>query len=606
MMNRLRKALRPAERIHPIVRLNYTVRWTTYPLFGVVLASQLHYAGSLTPVSIGFVLAYLGLWPRLAYEIARRSRDTKAAELRNLSIDSLIIGAWLPFLHFAFWPSAAIVLAVHSGNLSIGGLRFAVFNLLLVPLGAIAMVPIAGLHVSPQSGLVPTAASMIVLFVYISVYGLHSHMQSKRVVHGMKQIGAQKGELEASQRRLEAQTRELVRANAVAELAQQTAEQANRAKSRFLANMSHELRTPLNAIIGYSEMLMEEAADLGAGGITPDLEKIRGAGKHLLGLINEVLDLSKIEAGKMELDIEEFEVGPLLEEVAATVRPMVTQNRNTLEVELGLGLGGMRADATKLRQILLNLLGNAAKFTEGGRIALAARREEEGRRLIFDVRDSGIGMTAEQLERLFQPFTHADASTTRKYGGTGLGLTISRRFSQLMGGDITVDSRPGEGTTFTVTLPAEVPKVAAQPVTGELVIADLKRFIAAQQNGTAATVLIIDDDPDARDLLERLLVKEGHRVVHAGGGEEGITLARELHPDLITLDVLMPERDGWSVLSALRADPALADIPVLVLSVVDHAAAGRALGAAAHMQKPVDRDAFVGEVRRLIGKSQTR
>jgi CheY-like chemotaxis protein len=304
----------------------------------------------------------------------------------------------------------------------------------------------------------------------------------------------------------------------------------------------------------------------------------------------------------MELDLEEFEVRPLLEEVASTVRPMVSQNRNTLELEVAPGLGDMRADATKLRQILLNLLGNAAKFTDGGRIVLAARREGGGR-LVFSVRDSGIGMTPEQVQRLFQPFTQADASTTRKYGGTGLGLTISRRFSQLMGGDITVESTPGAGTTFTVALPAHVAEVAPRPVTGEMAIADLKRFIAEQRNGAAATVLVIDDDADARDLLERLLTKEGHRVVQAGGGEEGITLARELRPDLITLDVLMPQQDGWSVLGAIRAEPALSQIPVIVLSVVDHAAAGRALGAAAHMRKPVDRDAFIGEVRRLLQKA---
>ncbi|MDQ2669767.1 MAG: ATP-binding protein [Gemmatimonadota bacterium] len=602
-MARLRDAMRISARVHPVVRLAYTVRASTYPLFGILLCMQLYSSGRLGPMTLAAVLLYLGVWPRVAYEVARRSRNTKQAELINLSIDSFIIGAWLPFLNFAFWPSVVIVLGVHAGNLSIGGLRFALFNLLLVPLGVVSALPIAGLRFEPISGMLPTLGSIAVLFVYISVYGLHSHIQSKRVVHAMKQISQQKADLEASQARLEAQTSELVRANTAAAQAQQTAEQANRAKSRFLANMSHELRTPLNAIIGYSEMLMEEAADLGASGITPDLEKIRGAGKHLLGLINEVLDLSKIEAGKMELELDDFAVAPLVEEVAATVRPIIAQNRNALDLALAPDLGTMRGDATKLRQILLNLLGNAAKFTEDGRIVLGVRREQgEQVRLVFSVKDSGIGMSADQIGRLFQPFTQADASTTRKYGGTGLGLTISRRFSQLMGGDITVESRPGEGTTFTVVLPEVVKEAAPKPVTGDLVIADLKRYLAEQRNG-ASTVLVIDDDADARELLERLLTKDGHRVVQAGGGEEGLALARELRPNLITLDVLMPQQDGWSVLSALRAEPELADIPVLVLSVVDHAAAGKALGAAAHMRKPVDRDAFVGEVRRLLKKA---
>ena len=229
--------------------------------------------------------------------------------------------------------------------------------------------------------------------------------------------------------------------------ARDEAMQATQAKSQFLASMSHELRTPLNAIIGYSEMLYEEAEDRGHVGFLPDLEKIREAGKHLLSLINAVLDLSKIEAGKMDVVVEEFEVGELIAQVRSVIEPLVARHGNVLEVVCAPQLGRMRSDPTKLRQNLLNLLSNAAKFTEGGRITLTARRiaASDGDRLQFDVADTGIGMTREQLERLFLAFSQAAATTSRDYGGTGLGLAITRHFCRLLGGDVTAESTPGSG-----------------------------------------------------------------------------------------------------------------------------------------------------------------
>ncbi|UCF19268.1 MAG: GAF domain-containing protein [Gemmatimonadota bacterium] len=248
--------------------------------------------------------------------------------------------------------------------------------------------------------------------------------------------------------------------------ARREAEAANTAKSQFLASMSHELRTPLNAIIGYSEMLQEEVADLGHQEFTGDLEKINTAGRHLLSLINNILDLSKIEAGKMDLHLESFNVKAMVEDVVTTASPLVTKNGNRLAVEYGSDLGSMYADLTKLRQMLLNLLSNAAKFTEQGTITLAVdrRTELEDRRvmLVFSVADTGIGMTAEQMGKLFEAFSQAEASTTSKYGGTGLGLAITRRFCHLMGGDVQVESEPGIGSKFTIRLPAAV-TVAGQP-----------------------------------------------------------------------------------------------------------------------------------------------
>jgi len=247
-------------------------------------------------------------------------------------------------------------------------------------------------------------------------------------------------------------------------LAKEAAESANRAKSSFLANMSHELRTPMNAIIGYSEMLIEEALDSGQQETVDDLEKIRSAGKHLLGLINDILDLSKIEAGKMTLHVETFDLPALIREVADTIQPLIQKNANTLQIECEPGLGEMTADVTKVRQTLFNLLSNASKFTENGTVALHAAREEErdGEKwIVLRVRDTGIGMTPAQLGRLFQEFSQAESSTTKRFGGTGLGLAISRRFCRMMGGDITVTSQPGEGSEFTVRLPAGVR--AAEP-----------------------------------------------------------------------------------------------------------------------------------------------
>ncbi|MBI3457064.1 MAG: response regulator, partial [Candidatus Rokubacteria bacterium] len=368
-------------------------------------------------------------------------------------------------------------------------------------------------------------------------------------------------------------------------------EVASRHKSEFLANMSHELRTPLNAIIGYSEMLQEEAGDLGAEGLVPDLKKIHAAGKHLLELINAVLDLSKIEAGKMELYLETFEIPTLIHDIAAVIQPLAAKNSNRLEVSCEDAIGTMRADLTKVRQALFNLLSNACKFTDHGTVSLAATREtgEGGDWITFRVRDSGIGMTPEQMAKLFQEFSQADAATTRKYGVTVLGLALSRRLCRMMGGDITVASEPGRGSTFTMHLPPEVVELP-------------KETEAPAQPGTApasaSTVLVIDDEAAVRDLMQRFLTREGFRVVTAAGGKEGVRLARELRPEAITLDVLMPGMDGWAVLSALKGDPELADIPVIMLTIVDNKNLGYTLGAADYLAKPIDRERLVAILKK--------
>ncbi len=385
------------------------------------------------------------------------------------------------------------------------------------------------------------------------------------------------------------QTEERLRA------AKEAAEAANRTKSQFLANMSHELRTPMNAIIGYSEMLQEEAREEGQDGMVADLQKIHGAGKHLLSLINDILDLSKIEAGKMELFLETFDVQHMIEQIVETLGPVIEKNGNRLKVECAPNLGAMYADLTKVRQSLLNLLSNATKFTTDGHITLRVRRQQSaggdvgGRArangrdesLVFDVSDTGIGMTLKQQEHLFEAFTQADAGTTRKFGGTGLGLAITRHFCRMMGGDVTAQSEAGKGSTFTLWLPATV-QLSAWGTASETASTPFA------VSGDRQMVLVVDDDPIALDLMRRHLERDDLQVVTAQSGDEGLRLARELHPAVITLDVMMPSLDGWAVLSALKADPELADIPVIMLTMVDNKNLGARLGAADYLTKPVD------------------
>ena len=367
---------------------------------------------------------------------------------------------------------------------------------------------------------------------------------------------------------------------------EQRARAATQAKSHFLANMSHELRTPLNAIIGYSEMLQEEAQDSGQESFIPDLKKINRSGRHLLDLINDVLDLSKIEAGKMELYLETFDISNLLEDVSNTVQLLVQKNSNVLEVRCPANLGAMRADMTKVRQSLFNLLSNASKFTKNGKITLEAARENSPTKsdwIVFRVSDTGIGMTPEQQEHVFEAFSQADASTARDFGGTGLGLTITKTFCRMMGGDVALTSKPGEGTTFIIRLPTEVREPEAES-------AAATRSIAVPPDMEGKSVLVIDDDADTRQVLKRFLNRKGFSVECASNGEEGLRLAKELHPMAIILDVMMPGMDGWAVLSTLKSKPDLSDIPVVMLTIVDDKNLGYTLGASDYMIKPVDRE----------------
>ena len=389
------------------------------------------------------------------------------------------------------------------------------------------------------------------------------------------------------EQKVEERTREVEEKSRQLELASQH-------KSQFLSSMSHELRTPLNAIIGLTEMMVTNAARFGTEKAAEPLRRVHRAGSHLLGLINQVLDLSKIEAGKLELSPDWVNLTPLINEVVDTARPLAEQNNNRLVVKCQENLGSLTVDPMRLRQILLNLLSNACKFTKQGEVTLLARKlVNEGNWIEFAVSDTGIGMTPEQQAKLFEEFTQADSSTARQYGGTGLGLAITRKLARMMGGDVTLTSEAGKGSTFTVRLPATTDVPAGAPISSD-----------RGRSTRADCVLVIDDDATARELISDHLKAGGFSVVTAAGGVEGIKLAKELQPTAITLDVMMPDLDGWSVLAALRQNPELADIPVIMVSIVDDKRRGIALGAAGYLTKPIDRERLHRLVRRF--QSPTR
>jgi signal transduction histidine kinase/CheY-like chemotaxis protein len=576
----------PARTVHPLVSLDYRVRVPAMFIVGLLLVSYFwNYPKSFWLWTA--ILFTALVWPQMLYLAARISPDPRAAERRNLLFDSFLIGCWAAGMSFCPLPSMTMVTSIVAACLSIGGVRFALWAAGAVSAGMVFVGAFMGFHVDTSASVATTILSVLGTFSFTSIFGFYSYVQTRRVLGAKKELAAQNERIQEQYTVIESALGSALQAN-------EAARQASQAKSAFLANMSHELRTPLNAILGYSEMLTESAEETGQAEMVSDLRKIQTAGRHLLGLINDVLDLSKIEAGKMRLYLETFEVRRVVEEAAVTVRPAIEQKGNRLEVRCPEGIGSIREDVTKVRQVLLNLLSNAGKFTENGVVTLEVRRDvgNAGNWVFFRVTDTGIGMSPDQTAKVFEAFVQADAGTMKKYGGTGLGLAITRKLCLLMGGDIEVESVPGRGSAFTVRLPGEIENFDGDATSVRLTTqTGLKiPFPGTGPARERPLLLVIDDDAAMCDLMRRLCERGGFDVVTAPDGDEGLRLARERLPNVITLDVVMPGVDGWTVLGALRADPALSRTPVVVVTVVDDREKGISLGASDYLVKPIDHE----------------
>ena len=585
-----------ANRVHRIVRLDYLIRLTTYPMFFLVYGVHL-YTLNVSRWVWALFTWHLLVWPHVAKLVATYSRDTKKAEFRNLLIDSFFIGTAVPLVHFALWPAATGFLGINAGNVLNGGVRFALRGVVLFVAGAIAMGYLAGFVFDPLSGsLLTQGLSIALLATFTTIFSYHTFAQSQSVIRRGRMIREQATQIEEGASLLSQRSREL-------EAALVAAEAANEAKGNFLANMSHELRTPLNSIIGFGNILLRNRNESLREQDLMYLKRITANGAHLLTLINGVLDLSKIDAKQMQLDLTTVDVEALLHEALNAMEPQAEAREVELVADIP-ELGLLHTDRSRLRQIVLNLLGNAIKFTHKGRVTVRVIPDPRtGLPARIDVIDTGIGIAPDRVDAIFQAFQQEDTTTSRQYGGTGLGLTITRSLAHLMGWEIYVESEVGKGSTFSVMIARDVAELQPRQ-SAEIRAQVAEAALAAGADGHGPfRVLVIDDEFDARTIIRHQLEELGCEVLTASGADEGIALALRMRPDLITLDIMMPRKNGWDALREMKANALLREIPVVVVSVVAQEKRGRLLGAVDFIEKPVTRDSLVDVIRRNVTES---
>ena len=583
------EALRFLDRLFPVV---------VYPaaLLVVVMAARPLAAGL---VVLGFVAVNVA-----ASLLSRRSDAARVAELLRYAGFTAVL-LTLPGFAGADSPSWLLGLAVAcTAPISLPGRPAAFAGVLLVAAATAGGLLLAAAGVVP---VISAVAAILVCGVLMTAIVGHLDSGGAALRSTLARLEREMSERQRAEQqlrdtrddlelRVEERTIALTKTNRKLEKevrdrrdAETHALEANKIKSAFLANMSHELRTPLNAIIGYSDMLLEDAEARGDGEQVADLRKIGVAGVHLLELISSILDLTKIEAGRMELWPERFSARALVQGVTAALETLAEKRGDRIELRIPREVGFMHTDMLKLRQVLFNLIGNAIKFTEHGTIRVGVRRLEiEAREFVeITVADSGIGIAPEALPRLFAEFTQADASTTRRYGGAGLGLSIAREFCRLMGGEITATSVPGEGSTFTVCVPAELPPHATRHATPT---AEAER-----------PLLVIDDDPSTHEQIQRALQDEALTVICCRDAAQGLAIAHSVRPQAIVLGVAVAGSDSWDMLAEIRGEVGLRSVPVIVASLLDEQARALDLGASGYVGKPIDREMLLAVLTGLRG-----